>query len=445
LTIQSHGLRARLGLWASWAIAAISFLTGITLAILFGIEMLWPAPKEEPSVTPTMVQARLREARRPQELHRPALRSQHERTQEPPANLPRPADPRPEAPSVVKPPAERDEPTSPDADPRPASWDEPEPKERPAPPRPLLRTLEEFNQHLAANPDDAAAYYGRGNVFLEKRNYDQAIKDYGKAIEFDPQLTEAYSQRELAYKLKLKAKPIPGYESQSIEGFRVLIAASVLAHKDDPNYLRKPLAVLKSELRTVASSLPPQAVRALRSILIWVEWYDADDPDIGRYVARYDWVGPDPANRKAWGLRKNKHPLKSNNVEIINMQELTREHQPNVKWERCLILHELAHAVHFQLFGAHNDRIRLVYQQAMDRRLYDSSRNAYGLTVANPYAHTNEKEYFAELTCAYFNRLDYYPFTREDLRKHDPGGHKLMELVWTKGKPRVPLQKRPAR
>jgi hypothetical protein len=344
----------------------------------------------------------------------------------------------------VEPPDKTDKPTSPGPDPEPASRDEPEPEERPAPPRPLLRTLEEFNQHLAANPNDAAAYCGRGNLYLNKDKYDLAIKDYSKAIELAPQMSEAYRQREYAYKWKLRANPISGYKSETIEGFHVLLAASVLAHNDDPIYQRKPLAVLKRELAIVAGSLPSRAVSALRSILIWVEWYDAEDPDIGNnIVAKYYSVGGGPSGRAAWSLSKRKHPLKANNVEIINMQSVTMEHQPGVKWERCIIPHELAHAVHYQIFGAHNARIRLDYKKAVDRRLYDRSWDAYRRPVTPTYARKNEFEYFAELSCAYFNRLQYYPFTREDLRKHDPDGYKLMVDVWTKSKPRVPTQKRP--
>jgi hypothetical protein len=49
-----------------------------------------------------------------------------------------------------------------------------------------------------------------------------------------------------------------------------------------------------------------------------------------------------------------------------------------------------------------------------------------------PYAATNDHEYFAELTCCYMDKLHYFPFTRDDLKTHDPNGYKLMEAVWGK-------------
>ena len=42
-------------------------------------------------------------------------------------------------------------------------------------------------------------------------------------------------------------------------------------------------------------------------------------------------------------------------------------------------------------------------------------------------------EFFAELTCAYLDRLNYFPATREDLEKHDPTTYKLMQKVWGAG------------
>jgi tetratricopeptide (TPR) repeat protein len=276
------------------------------------------------------------------------------------------------------------------------------------------------------NSQGSTDFFNRGMVNLEKGFFDQAIRDFNQAIQLDPQRTEAYEKRELAYKKKLKAGPIPGYKDQVIEGFHVLIANDVLAHNDDPMFQRNPIDVLKLELGTVASVLPSQAVRALRTIPIWVEWNDEFTPD--KALAKYYAGG-------LWPLDPRKHPLKSNCVEICNMMALTAEHQPNSNLDRCIILHELAHAVHFQIFGPSNLAIKQAYQQAIERKLYDSSRDVFG-NMVTPYARTNELEYFAELSCAYFNKLSYFPFTREELRKYDPVGFRMMELTWGKNTPK---------
>lgn len=220
---------------------------------------------------------------------------------------------------------------------------------------------------------------------------------------------------------------IPGYKKQLIHGFTLLVNDDVYKNNDDKKWRRKPLDVLELELGTIVRRLPDRAVKALQKLLVWVEWYDESDPDIGKAVAKYYGAS---GNLRAWSLSKGKHPLKANNIEIINMMSLTREHQPGVKLERCVILHEMAHAVHHRDVGFNNPTVRTAYKQAMDRGLYNEAKDVYGRTHRPPYAATNPAEYFAELSCAYLDKLHYFPFTPDDLKKHDPAGYKVMEQIW---------------
>jgi hypothetical protein len=227
-------------------------------------------------------------------------------------------------------------------------------------------------------------------------------------------------------KKKLLAGPVPGYKHKTIEGFDVFLHNKVLEHAEDSDYKRKPLDVLELELNTIARSLPPNTVQKLRGIVIWVEWDDTGNPHYDSAIAVYYGV---MGNVALWSLQKGAHPGKANNVEIISLKKLTREHQPKVKLERCVILHELSHAVHSQLFGPNNPNIKAAYKQAMERKLYDEAEDIYGRKT-KPYARTNDHEYFAELSCAYLNKLHYFPFNSADLKKHDPTGYKMMEATW---------------
>ncbi len=228
---------------------------------------------------------------------------------------------------------------------------------------------------------------------------------------------------------KLLSNSVPGYTLKKIEGFDVLVNDDVLKHNDDAEFKRKPLDVLELELGTVVRVLPKKVEKALTSIVIWAEWDDETDPDYGKAVAKYYGVS---GGLQMWSLSNNKNPGKANNVEIVSMKSLTEEHQPEVKAERCVILHEFAHAVHFQVIGNGNDSVRTTFNSAMDRGLYNESKSVTGKTVTKPYASTNDHEYFAELTCCYMDKLHYFPFNRDDLKKHDPNGYKLMESVWGK-------------
>ena len=212
---------------------------------------------------------------------------------------------------------------------------------------------------------------------------------------------------------------IPGYKILNIEGFTVVVSDETMKNQESSTYERKPLEVLELEFKAVTRLLKPEAVNVLRGLLIWVEWEEKHAMANGRQgnAAAVYYGG-----HQLQMLSKGLHPLKAKNITILSMRSLTEEHQPKRDSGRCVVLHEMTHAVHDQFMGNDNPMIEAAYKQAMERKLYDPSM----------YASTNEHEFFAELTCAYFDQNGYYPRTRADLEKHDPWTYQLMENVWGK-------------
>jgi hypothetical protein len=219
---------------------------------------------------------------------------------------------------------------------------------------------------------------------------------------------------------KISPDAVPGYKIRSIKGFTVVLSAESLKHAEDKAYERKPLDVLELELTTLTKILPARAVKILRTVPVWVEWDEQVTVGNGR---------PGSALAVYYGghqlqmLAQGRNRLQAKCVVIHRLKLLTEEHQPKRDSGRCVLLHEMAHAVHFELFGAKNPLIQGAYKQAMERRLYDPKM----------YASTNEAEFFAELTCAYYGQLHYYPHTRAQLKKHDPVTYQLMEKLWGRG------------
>lgn len=235
----------------------------------------------------------------------------------------------------------------------------------------------------------------------------------------------------LALSLDLKAQPagtkkalvkpdsIPGYKTMKIDGFTLLVHDKVLDPRNSEMFKIKPLEVLEMELKMISGVLSPKPLALLRNILIWVEWDQKLAMGNGRQgnaLAVYY------GGTQRQLLEEGTHPLKANSVVVLQMKSLTKEHQPDFDTKRCVLLHEMAHAVHYQLIGYENPTIKQAYKLAMERNLYDRTS----------YAATNEHEYFAEISCAYLNRIDYFPHTREDLKKHDKAGFTLMENLWGK-------------
>ena len=220
---------------------------------------------------------------------------------------------------------------------------------------------------------------------------------------------------------KLKAELVPGYTPKLVEGFTVLLSDETMQHLDDPKFKKKPVEVLAQEFKAITAAMPAKSIKILQGLLFFVEWDNREtlrNGRAGRALAVYY------GGHQLSMLAKGMPPLKAKNITVLSMQSLAAEHQPEVDSGRCVMLHEIAHAVHDQLLGFKNATIFAAYKQALERKFVD--RDAY--------AATNEMEFFAEMTCAYYDQLDYHPKTREALQKLDPVTFKVMEEVWGKAK-----------
>ncbi len=133
-----------------------------------------------------------------------------------------------------------------------------------------------------------------------------------------------------------------------------------------------------------------------------------------------------------WLRDNGRDPAMAQGVEFSGVHDFEAEmrRMPN------FALHELAHAFHFRALpdGFDNAEIKAAYQRAMQGGLYDRVERTLGngkpSTFERAYAMTNAMEYFAETTEAYFSRNDFFPFTREELLRHDPEMHALLKKLW---------------
>ena len=56
-----------------------------------------------------------------------------------------------------------------------------------------------FDEAVQLNSNNAGAYFGRGTIYDDLKQYERAIADYNKALELNPSLAEAYNNRGYAY------------------------------------------------------------------------------------------------------------------------------------------------------------------------------------------------------------------------------------------------------
>ncbi len=206
--------------------------------------------------------------------------------------------------------------------------------------------------------------------------------------------------------------PTDSYVPQSIQGWKVLVNKRLLV--DGQRELReRTLRHLEDHLYRVTFVLPAEALAKVRNIPIWVELSDPKFPCMC-YHESAGWLSSHGLN-----------PAKAGGVEIANPKNflIWTHEQP---W---MVLHELAHGFHDQVLGFDNATVERCYRQAVDAKSYESVLH-WNADKVRHYALTNDKEYFAECTEAYFGTNDFYPFVRAELKTHDPKAYELMEQMW---------------
>jgi hypothetical protein len=114
-------------------------------------------------------------------------------------------------------------------------------------------------------------------------------------------------------------------------------------------------------------------------------------------------------------------------VHIPQAAELIEPRQINVQpW--C-VLHELAHAYHDQVLGFNEPRILAAFEKYKAGGQGDHALLITGERVRH-YGLTDQKEFFAEMTEAYFGSNDFFPFNRGELMTAEPEIFALMESIW---------------
>ena len=205
------------------------------------------------------------------------------------------------------------------------------------------------------------------------------------------------------------------HESRVIAGWTLQISAKI-----DQAAFTKALPLLQAQLEEIIRVVPAKAVSELQKVPLWI------NPEYPKVRPRAEYhPGAD------WLRENDRDPVMAKAVEFTNVrifEEETRR-MPN------FALHELAHAYHHRSLrmSYSNLEIKNAYEKAKASGKYErvERKDSEGRTrMERAYAMTNPQEYFAECTESYFSRNDFFPFTRDELKQHDPKMFTLLERLW---------------
>jgi hypothetical protein len=208
------------------------------------------------------------------------------------------------------------------------------------------------------------------------------------------------------------------HTTQNIEGWTVHISQT-LWHTQKAS-TETALKLLQQQLAEITRVVPAPALAKLREVPLWFSPQYPGVKPRAEYHPGADWLrehGRNPAMAKA--------------VEFTDISNFEKEmnRMPN------FTLHELAHAYHDRVLGFENAEIQAAYDRAKAGKSYDHVERWFGNgrtnTFERAYAMTSPQEFFAESTEAFFSRNDFFPFTREELKKHDPHMFDLLQRLWS--------------
>jgi putative heme-binding domain-containing protein len=213
--------------------------------------------------------------------------------------------------------------------------------------------------------------------------------------------------------------PDPVYETRTFRGWTVHINRELLAA--DVKLTEKALHLLDRQLDEITKVVPEAPLAKLQRVPLY---FNPEYPGV-RPIAEYH-----PG--AGWLRNHGRDPAMARAVEFTNVRIFEAEVN-RMPW---FVLHELAHAYHDRELpeGFGNPQIAAAYARAKESGKYAKVERHFGNgkpnTFEKAYALTNPMEYFAECSEAFFGKNDFFPFTRDELKKHDPDMHDLLIKLW---------------
>jgi len=226
---------------------------------------------------------------------------------------------------------------------------------------------------------------------------------------------------------KEKPKPKPtktgliDHSPVKLQGWTLQFDKRLLSgkHKSVGDEVRR---MIDGKLFEITLLVSPSRLKHLREVPIWV---DLDHPlRTAQYHPGAKWLrdhGHDPKMVKAVHI-----PDAGRLINLIRSND-----QPAV------MLHELAHAYHDRVLGFGYGPIRKAWDKIVASKKYEKVLHIRGNQVRH-YALTNHKEFFAEMSEAFFDTNDFYPFVRAELKEFEPEVFALLKAVWSEGEPPQP-------
>lgn len=200
-----------------------------------------------------------------------------------------------------------------------------------------------------------------------------------------------------------------------IEGFEVLVDDSLLPGGPHEEVGREALEFLRARLVDIRIVMPPDRLAKLRGVRIVLDRACGDLRSM-QYHPSADWLAAHGYPREL-----------ARCVHLPQAADLATRR--NVAEQPWVVLHELAHAYHDQVLGFDEPRVVAAWEAFKAAGVGEATLRFDGARSRH-YALTDQKEFFAEMTEAFFGSNDFAPFNRAELKTGFPDLHALLAEIW---------------
>lgn len=209
------------------------------------------------------------------------------------------------------------------------------------------------------------------------------------------------------------------WEVTEVRGWKLHINPEL--KKQQPEKLTEAISLLEKMLDEIIEVVPNEAVVELKKVPLY---FNTEYPGVGSRAEYHPGAG--------WLRDNDRDPTMVKGIEFTNISNFLEEtkRMPN------FALHELAHAYHDRFLerGFDNRELAEAFKNAKESGKYERVERSFGNGRPNSferaYAMTNPQEYFAECTEAMFSRNDFFPFNRDELKRHDEEMFDLLKRLW---------------
>lgn len=235
----------------------------------------------------------------------------------------------------------------------------------------------------------------------------------GGSLAAEPSDARARSERPSGTATEVPVCPTARTVHQ-LQGWEIRVDDRLLRPPHEP-LGRRALELLESKLFDITCVVESEPLARLRKVAIVL------DLDHGRLRA----MQYHPS--AAWLVSNGYAADLARCVHICQAADLVTSRSINEQpW---VILHELSHAYHDQVLGFDEPRIQEAYERFKSDGDGETALRHDGRRVRH-YALTDQKEFFSEMTEAYFGLNDFFPFNRAELMTAEPEIHELLRAIW---------------